>query len=62
MVMFHADIPYLIAQKRGEVQHALLEEFTEAADTMDGVDLKGAMAAVVERLKPLSAVRTDLAV
>ena len=62
MVMFHADIPYLIAQKRGEVQHALLEEFTEAADTMDGVDLKRAMAAVVERLKPLSAVRTDLAV
>lgn len=62
MVMFHADIPYLIAQKRGEVQHALLEEFTEAADTMDGVDLKGAMAAIVERLKPLSAVRTDLAV
>lgn len=62
MVMFHADIPYLIAQKRGEVQHALLEEFTETAETIDEVDVEGAMAAVVERLKPLSAVRTDLAV
>ena len=62
MVMFHADIPYLVAQKRGEVQNALLEEFTEVAEAMDDVDLEGAMAAVVERLKPLSAVRTDLAV
>ena len=62
MVMFHADIPYLVAQKRGEVQHALLEEFTETAETIDEVDLERAMAAVVERLKPLSAIRTDLAV
>ena len=62
MVMFHADIPYLIAQKRGEVQSALLEEFTQNADDMAGVDLDAALAAVVQRLKPLSAVRTDLAV
>ncbi len=62
MVMFHADIPYLVAQKRGEVQHALLEEFTETAETMADVDVQRAMAAVVERLKPLSAIRTDLAV
>ncbi len=62
MVMFHADIPYLVAQKRGEVQSALLEEFTEEARTIDDVDVESAMAAVVQRLQPLSAIRTDLAV
>lgn len=61
MVMFHADIPYLVAQKRGEIQHALLEEFTETADDMSSVDIDAAMAAVRERLEPLAAIRTDLA-
>ena len=61
MVMFHADIPYLVAQKRGEIQNALLEEFTEEADDMNGVDVDAAIAAVKERLEPLNAIRTDLA-
>ena len=38
MVMFHADIPYLAAQRRGEVQNALLEEFTGHAHELAGVD------------------------
>ena len=60
MVMFHADISYLTAQKRGEVQNALLEEFTEHAASLDEVDIDAAIAAAVERLEPLSAIRTDL--
>ena len=60
MVMFHADIPYLTAQKRGEIQNALLEEFTEHAADLDAVDVDAAIAAAVERLEPLSAIRTDL--
>ena len=61
MVMFHADIPYLVAQQRGEIQNALLEEFTENADDIGGVDIDAAMLAVRERLEPLAAIRTDLA-
>jgi len=61
MVMFHADIPYLVAQQRGEIQNALLEEFTENADDISGVDIDAAMLAVRARLEPLAAIRTDLA-
>jgi len=53
MVMFHADIPYLVAQQRGEVQSALLEEFTQDADAIDGVDVDAAVGAAMERLAPL---------
>ena len=60
MVMFHADIPYLTAQRRGEVQKALLEEFTLAADTLDQVDVDGAAAAAMRRLPPIDSVRNDL--
>ncbi len=59
MVMFHADIPYLTAQQRGEVQKALLEEFTAEADTLDEVDIDGAVAAATARLAPIDAVRSD---
>jgi kynurenine 3-monooxygenase len=57
MVMFHADIPYRIAQLRGEVQNSLLEEFTRDADDLDGVDLDAAAAAAIERLTPIDSVR-----
>ncbi|MCP4299539.1 MAG: FAD-dependent monooxygenase [Gammaproteobacteria bacterium] len=53
MVMFHADIPYLVAQQRGEVQNTLLEEFTQHADDLDDIDLDAAAAAAVERLPPI---------
>jgi kynurenine 3-monooxygenase len=59
MVMFHADIPYLTAQQRGEVQKALLEEFTAEADTLDKVDVDAAVAAAIARLPPIASVRSD---
>ena len=59
MVMFHADIPYLVAQQRGEVQRALLEEFTQDAASLAEVDLKKAAAAVVGRLQAIKSIRSD---
>ena len=59
MVMFHADIPYLVAQQRGEVQKSLLEEFTQHVDSLDEVDLDAAAAAVTDRLKPISSIQSD---
>lgn len=61
MVMFHADIPYLMAQQRGEVQKALLEEFTAAAERIEDVDIDAAEAAVENRLPPVESIRNDLA-
>jgi kynurenine 3-monooxygenase len=58
MVMFHADIPYLVAQQRGEIQKALLEEFTQDASSLAEVDLQKASAAVISRLQPITAVRS----
>ena len=60
MVMFHANIPYLVAQQRGEVQSALLEEFTATANTIDDVDVDAAATAVTNRLPPVDSVRNDL--
>ena len=59
MVMFHADIPYLVAQQRGEVQKALLEEFTQEADNLAGIDLDAAIQAAIDRLPPLETVRNS---
>jgi len=60
MVMFHADIPYLTAQRRGEVQKALLEEFTAEVATLDEIDLEAAAQAARRRLPPIDSVRNDL--
>ncbi len=60
MVMFHADIPYLTAQQRGEVQHALLEEFTRKAETLDDVNIAQAADAAIKRLRPLNEARIRL--
>lgn len=62
MVMFHADIPYLVAQQRGEVQKALLEEFTMTASTIDEIDVNAAMATVSERLTPIHSIKDGLSV
>ena len=62
MVMFHADIPYLTAQRRGEVQKALLEEFTAGAAALSDVDIDAAEQAVLRRLPPIDSVRNDLSV
>lgn len=53
MVMFHAEIPYLLAQQRGEIQNALLEEFTRDANSLAEVDLPGAADAALSRLSAL---------
>ena len=60
MVMFHADIPYLTAQQRGEIQRTLLEEFTEDATLLADVDIDAATEAAERRLPPIDAVRNDL--
>ena len=60
MVMFHADIPYLVAQQRGEIQSALLEEFTSTANSIDDIDLDAAASAVKNRLPPIDTVRNNL--
>ncbi len=60
MVMFHADIPYLMAQQRGEVQKALLEEFTATTERIEDVDIDAAAAAVKTRLPPVESIRNDL--
>jgi hypothetical protein len=62
MVMFHADIPYLVAQQRGEVQKALLEEFTATENVLSKIDIDAAMTTVSERLVPIEFVRDGLAV
>jgi len=54
MVMFHSEIPYLVAQQRGEIQNALLEEFTQDANSLAEVDLQKAADAVLSRLSSLS--------
>ncbi len=59
MVMFHADIPYRVAQERGEIQRQLLHDFTVDATDMDGIDVNAAMQAVMERLSPIDEVRVD---
>lgn len=53
MVMFHADIPYRVAQERGETQNKLLEEFTLDASDLNDVDLEAAATAAAERLAPI---------
>lgn len=53
MVMFHSEIPYLVAQQRGEIQNALLEEFTRDANSLAEVDLTGAADAALSRLSVL---------
>ena len=55
MVMFHAEIPYAEAERRGAVQAALLEEATLGCTALSDVDLPRLEAAVAERLDPLTA-------
>jgi kynurenine 3-monooxygenase len=62
MVMFHADIPYLVAQQRGEVEKALLEEFTADASRIEEVDIDAASSAATRRLAPIDSIRNDLSV
>lgn len=47
MVMFHAEIPYRIAQQRGAIQQALLEKLTIDVERLDQIDMDAAVASVV---------------
>jgi kynurenine 3-monooxygenase len=53
MIMFHAEIPYAVAQSRGILQQRLLEELTERAESMDDIDLDAAVDLVMSRLAPV---------
>ncbi|MGH8494925.1 MAG: FAD-dependent oxidoreductase, partial [Gammaproteobacteria bacterium] len=50
MVMFHPEIPYTEAQRRGAAQTAILEELSRAAGRPDDVDFARADALIRERL------------
>ena len=53
MVMFHAEIPYSVAQQRGLLQSELLDEFTRGANTLADVNVDAATTAAAERLTAL---------
>ncbi len=53
MVMFHPEIGYADAQRRGETQAALLAEFTERADNLGDIDIDAAVAAAAAALSPV---------
>jgi kynurenine 3-monooxygenase len=59
MVMFHADIPYAVAQQRGAIQKKLIEELTEHAEGIGDIDMAAARAAARRRLPPVADVRVD---
>tara|TARA_R110002049_G_scaffold61408_2_gene163557 strand:- start:903 stop:2285 length:1383 start_codon:yes stop_codon:yes gene_type:complete len=59
MVMFHSDIPYLVAQQRGSVQKQLVEKLTEHVDSLDQIDMPAALSELRKRLSPISEVRVD---
>lgn len=50
MVMFHPEIGYSEAQRRGRIQQRLLEELTRAADGLEDVDFAEAERLVEQRL------------
>ena len=53
MVMFHHEIPYSVAQRRGAIQATLLAELTENIETLDQVDMDRAADLVDNQLQPL---------
>lgn len=53
MIMFHDEIPYAVAQERGDIQQRLLEDLTRNAESLDEIDLDAASALVESRLSPL---------
>jgi len=50
MVMFHPEIPYAEAQRRGALQAQILRELTAGAATLDEIDSKRAATLIDERL------------
>jgi hypothetical protein len=54
MVMFHHEIPYAIAQRRGLIQTRLLEDLTATAATMADVDFDRAGREIESHLTPIA--------
>ena len=54
MVMFHAEIPYAEAERRGAIQTELLDAATRGCTRLAEVDLAPVEAAIVERLAPIT--------
>jgi kynurenine 3-monooxygenase len=54
MVMFHPEIPYAEAQRRGTVQARLLEELDSAPAASGATDFVLAEKLVKERLEPIA--------
>lgn len=53
MVMFHHEIPYALAQRRGAIQQQLLENLTEHADRLRQIDIDAAISLVRQELDEL---------
>jgi kynurenine 3-monooxygenase len=56
MVMFHHEIPYLVALQRGRIQSELLAELTADAETLAEVDYARAARAVESKLPELASL------
>jgi kynurenine 3-monooxygenase len=50
MVMFHDEIPYAEAQRRGAIQQALLEELSRDAESIGDIDIAEAEVLAIARL------------
>ena len=50
MVMFHPEISYAEAQRRGALQAQILDELTTGAATIAEIDLQRAASLIAERL------------
>jgi hypothetical protein len=53
MVMFHHEIPYLIAKQRGAIQAELLGDLSAGAATLEDVDFERAEREITARLAPI---------
>jgi kynurenine 3-monooxygenase len=54
MVMFHHEIPYELARRRGIVQNQILQELTAEATNLTEVDFQRADRAIAAQLAPIS--------
>ena len=54
MVMFHSEIPYAEAERRGAIQAELLDVATRSCSRLEDVDLVALETAIDQRLTPIS--------
>lgn len=53
MVMFHDEIPYIVAYERGRIQSEILTELTRDATSLDQIDYQAATRLIEARLPPV---------